>query len=191
MNQVIDFIQQPWPWYVAGPLIACVMFALYYFGNTFGMSSNFRNVCSMLGAGKSCDLFDYDWRKQIWNLVFSVGAVLGGFIAYYFLIPDTAVDISPATIADLEAYGMVDPGKSFVPPEIFSFEELLSWKGLIFIVIGGFLVGFGTRYAGGCTSGHAISGLSNLQPASLLAVVGFFIGGLLMTHFILPHLLML
>lgn len=191
MSYVIDFIQQPWPWYVAGPLIAFVMFALYYFGNTFGMSSNFRNVCSMLGGGRSCDLFDFDWREQTWNLMFTVGAILGGFIAYNFLTPDTAVGISPATIADLEAYGMVEPGKNFVPSEIFSFEELLSWKGLIFIVFGGFLVGFGTRYAGGCTSGHAISGMSNLQPASLLAVVGFFIGGLLMSHFILPHLLML
>lgn len=191
MNQMIEFLQQPWPWYVAGPLIACVMFALYYFGNTFGMSSNFRNVCSMLGGGKTCDLFDFDWRKQTWNLVFTVGAILGGAIASYFLMSDTAVGISAETIADLEAYGMVNPGTSIVPEELFSFEELVSLKGLIFIVIGGFLVGFGTRYAGGCTSGHAISGLSNLQPASLLAVVGFFIGGLLMTHLILPHLLVL
>jgi hypothetical protein len=48
------------------------------------------------------------------------------------------------------------------------------------------MVGFGSRYAGGCTSGHAISGLSDLQVPSLIAVVGFFIGGLIMTFFILP-----
>ena len=56
------------------------------------------------------------------------------------------------------------------------------------LAVGGFLVGFGTRYAGGCTSGHAISGLSNLQLPSLVAVIGFFIGGLVMTHLIFPYL---
>jgi uncharacterized membrane protein YedE/YeeE len=56
------------------------------------------------------------------------------------------------------------------------------------MVIGGFLVGFGTRYAGGCTSGHAISGLSNLQFASLIATIGFFAGGLIATHLLYPLL---
>jgi len=62
----------------------------------------------------------------------------------------------------------------------------LSLKGFLVLAFGGLMVGFGSRYAGGCTSGHAISGLSDLQIQSLIAVAGFFIGGLLMTYFVLP-----
>ncbi len=188
---IIEFVQQPWPWYVGGAIIALVMFLLLYFGNNFGLSANFRNMCSMFGGGRSCEFFNFDWRKQTWNLVFLFGTVLGGFISYQFLMPDTSIAISEATVADLQALGIENPGSGIVPEDLFSFESLLSVKGIIMFVVGGFLVGFGTRYAGGCTSGHAISGLSDLQPASLLAVVGFFIGGLLMTHFILPHVITL
>ncbi len=185
---MLEFINQPWPWWVAGPIIALVMFSLLYFGNNFGVSANFRNMCSMLGGGKSCEFFDFDWRKQTWNLVFVLGTVIGGFIAAQFLMLETQIGISEATKSDLVGLGIANPGAEILPPEIFSFESLLSLKGIIIIIVGGFLVGFGTRYAGGCTSGHAISGLSDLQPASLLAVVGFFIGGLAMTWLIIPSL---
>jgi len=191
MSSFIEIIQQPWPWYVAGVIIALVMFALLYFGNDLGLSANFRNMCSMIGGGKSCELFDFDWRTQIWNLVFLGGTVVGGFIAHEFLMPDTTIAISEATVSDLRELGFTNPGEGIVPDEMFSWQTLLSLKGIIIFVVGGFLVGFGTRYAGGCTSGHAISGLSDLQPASLIAVIGFFIGGLLMTHFLLPHILAL
>ncbi len=191
MNQVIDWISQPWPWYVAGPLIALVMFSMLFFGKSFGLSSNLRTMCSILGAGKSCDFFDFNWRDQMWNLIFASGLVLGGLITHLYLSNDQAAHISATTIAELQAYGIENPGKNVVPEEIFNWESLLTVKGIIFMVVGGFLVGFGTRYAGGCTSGHAISGLSDLQPASLLAVIGFFIGGLVMTYFILPYLLVL
>jgi uncharacterized membrane protein YedE/YeeE len=191
MNQFLDWISQPWPWYVAGPMIALVMFSMLFFGKSFGLSSNLRTMCSILGAGKSCDFFDFNWREQMWNLVFAAGLVLGGLISYLYLGNDQAAHISEATIAELQAFGIENPGKTVVPEEIFNWRSLLTFKGIIVIVVGGFLVGFGTRYAGGCTSGHAISGLSDLQPASLLAVVGFFIGGLIMTYFVLPYLLVL
>lgn len=191
MNQLLDWISQPWPWYVAGPLIALVMFSLLFFGKSFGLSANLRTMCSILGAGKSCDFFDFDWKTQSWNLVFAAGLVLGGLISYLYLGYEPAANISETTITDLKAFGIENPGENVVPLEIFNWENLLSLQGIIFMVVGGFLVGFGTRYAGGCTSGHAISGLSDLQPASLLAVVGFFIGGLVMTYFILPHLLVM
>mgnify|MGYP001240904346 CR=1 FL=1 len=189
MNSLIELIQQPWPWYVAGTIIALVMFALLYFGNDFGLSANFRNMCSMIGGGRSCEFFDFNWRTQIWNLVFLGGTIAGGFIAHEFLMPDATIAISDATVADLKELGFANPGDGIVPEEMFSLESLLSLKGIVIFVVGGFLVGFGTRYAGGCTSGHAISGLSDLQPASLVAVIGFFIGGLLMTHLLLPHIL--
>ena len=187
----MEWISQPWPWYVAGPLIALVMFGLLYFGNSFGMSANFRNLCSVFGAGKSCEFFDFDWRKQRWNLVFVVGTILGGVIASQFLMSTDTIAINEVTKAELVSLGVADAGEGMMPKSVFNFESLMSLKGILLIVVGGFLVGFGTRYAGGCTSGHAISGLSDLQPASLIAVIGFFIGGLAMTWFILPTILSL
>lgn len=189
--KVIEFIQQPWPWWVAGPLITYVMFSLLYFGKGFGVSSNFKTACTMMGAAKVSDFFDVDWKDQIWNLLFIAGIIIGGFIASHYLTPDKSVAIAQSTITDLEAIGVENPGSTYVPEQIFSFEGLKTVRGLVFMVLGGFLVGFGTRYANGCTSGHAISGLSNLQWWSLVAVIGFFIGGLLMTHLGLPYLMKL
>lgn len=189
MNNIIEIVSSPWPWWIAGPAIALLMFALIYFGNSFGFSANFRTICSMFGAGKSCDFFDFDWKKQTWNLVFAIGAILGGFIASQYLSSGDAIALSEKTITELQGYGLENPGADIVPMSIFSFESLFTLKGLIFIVLGGFCVGFGTRYAGGCTSGHAISGLSDLQPTSLIAVIGFFIGGLTITYFVLPLIL--
>ena len=189
MNHLIELISSPWPWWIAGPAIALLMFTLIYFGNSFGFSANFRTICSMFGAGKSCDFFDFDWKKQTWNLVFAAGAILGGFIASQYLSSGEGIALSEKTITELQSYGLENPGADIAPMSIFSFESLFTLKGFIFIVLGGFFVGFGTRYAGGCTSGHAISGLSDLQPASLIAVIGFFIGGLTITYFVLPLIL--
>lgn len=183
---------QPWPWYVAGPAIAFVMFSLLYFGKSFGVSSNLRTICSILGAGKNCDFFEFKWRDQIWNLVFALGMILGGFIASNYLTdPEALVNLSRVTKVELEQFGIVTPGKGLVPLEVFSLDQVLTTRGFVMMILGGFLVGFGTRYAGGCTSGHAISGLSDLQMPSLIAVIGFFIGGLFMTYFVLPTLLTL
>ncbi|MFZ4058047.1 MAG: YeeE/YedE family protein [Ferruginibacter sp.] len=182
---MIDFIQQPWPWYVSGIIIAAVMFLLLYFGKTFGFSSNLRTICSMSGAGKYVPFFKFNWRTQQWNLIFLVGAALGGCIARLFLTSDAPLQISAATVKDLSELGFSAPA-SLQPAELFSWEAVFTIKGFLMMAIGGLLIGFGTRYAGGCTSGHAITGLSNLQLPSLFAVIGFFIGGLLMTHFIFP-----
>ncbi|MEZ4971522.1 MAG: YeeE/YedE thiosulfate transporter family protein [Flavobacteriaceae bacterium] len=182
----MDYILQPWPWFVSGPLIALVMLILVYFGKTFGMSSNLQTLCSMGGAGKFSDYFRFDWRAQRWNLVVVLGAVIGGFIATQYLSDGSTIDLSSQTISDLNNLGFNAIGETLLPPEIYSWESVLTPKGISILVIAGFLVGFGTRYAGGCTSGHAITGLSNLQLPSLIAVIGFFIGGLIMTFFILP-----
>jgi uncharacterized membrane protein YedE/YeeE len=181
----MNWITQPWPWYTSGALIAFIMILLLYFGKSFGFSANLRTMCSVAGAGKRVKFFDFDWRKQSWNLLFLVGSILGGYIAHTFMMDGEAVKISENTIRDLSALGIAAPD-GIQPMEIFSWEFASSAKGIIFLVFGGALVGFGARWAGGCTSGHAISGLSDLQIPSLIAVVGFFIGGLAMTHFILP-----
>jgi uncharacterized membrane protein YedE/YeeE len=191
MLQVYEFIIQPWPWFVSGPAIAIVMFFLLWFGNSFGLSSNFRTICSISGAGKNCDFFDFNWRKQLWNLVFVFGGVIGGFIGHYWLSSEPSAHISETTKQELSDMGIQNPGEEFLPTDIFNLESLMTVRGFVMIIIGGFLVGFGTRYAGGCTSGHAISGLSNFQLPSLIAVIGFFIGGLLTTYFIIPILFQL
>ncbi len=188
---MLEFISQPWPWYVAGPIISLVMFLLLYFGKNFGMSANLRTMCTIGGAGKFSDFFNFDWKSQSWNLIFVLGAITGGFIASNYLGGDGPVAISEATVKELESFGIENPGQNFLPPELFSFEALFSLRGFLMLVVGGFLVGFGARYAGGCTSGHAISGLSDLQIPSLIAVIGFFIGGLIMTYLVLPYLLQL
>lgn len=185
----MDFIIQPWPWYVAGPMISLVMVFMLLFGKSFGVSSTLKTVCSIGGAGRLSDFFRFDWKSATWNLFFVGGSVIGGFIASEYLSPSQAVDLSEQTIASLKAVGIASPGAEYLPTSIFNWDNLFRPQGLIFMVLGGILVGFGTRYADGCTSGHAISGLSNLQWPSLVAVIGFFIGGLIVTHLLLPVLL--
>lgn len=180
-----EFITQTWSWWFSGAMIAGVMFFLLYFGQSFGFSSNLRTICAAAGLGKKTKFFDFNWKDQTWNLVFLVGAIVGGFIANQFLSSGTPVQISPATINDLSKLGIGAP-TSLQPTELFSLAAMLSVKGFLVLALGGLMVGFGSRYAGGCTSGHAISGLSDLQLPSLIAVIGFFIGGLVMTFFIFP-----
>lgn len=182
----MEFLLKPWPWYVSGPLITLVMVLLVYFGKTFGMSSNLRTLCSIGGAGKYADFFRYDWKAYRWNLIVVLGAIIGGFIAVTFLSDGSAIALNPQTVNELQELGFQNAGATILPPEIYDWEAVFTLKGMGILVIAGFLVGLGTRYAGGCTSGHAITGLSNLQWPSLIAVIGFFIGGLIMTHFLLP-----
>lgn len=161
------------------------MVLLLYFGKSFGVSSNLRTICSACGAGKKVKFFDFDWRPQVWNLLFLLGAIIGGFISAELLSVENAVQISEATIQEIKKLGFAKPD-NIQPDEIFSLEAAFTLKGFLVLLIGGLAIGFGARYAGGCTSGHAISGLSNLQLPSLFAVVGFFIGGLITTWVLLP-----
>ena len=182
----MEFFTQPWAWYVAGPIIAIIMFLLFYFGERFGVSSNLETFCSIGGAGKFVDYFNIDWKQNSWNLVFVAGAIAGGFIAAQWLTPINAVAINPQTVQDLADIGISNAGATYLPDEIFSVDTMLSLKGFLILLIAGLMVGFGARWAGGCTSGHAIVGLSNLEISSLISVIGFFIGGLVMTWIILP-----
>lgn len=179
----MEFFSQTWHWSISGFLIGMVMLLLIYFGKTFGMSSNLRSLCSMTGIGKKIPFFDWDWKGQRWNLVVVAGAMVGGFIAVHFLHDASNVSLNPKTIVQLNQLGIDEPNGKLVPDALF---YDFSPKSMIILIVGGILIGFGSRYAGGCTSGHAISGLSNLQLPSLKAVIGFFIGGLIMAHFFLP-----
>lgn len=186
---MIEFLRDPWPWYVAGPIIGLtVPLLLLVGGKVFGISSNLRHACAACNFG-NVDFFNYDWRAAgSWNLVFLLGTVLGGFLGGYIFANPDPIALAESTITELQQLG-ISNFSGLVPNDLFNWEALGSLTGLTVLGLGGFLVGFGARYAGGCTSGHAISGLADLQLASLIAVIGFFIGGLLMTYFILPLIL--
>ncbi len=186
----MEFIKQPWPWYVAGPLIGLVVPALLLLGNkTFGISSSLRHICAACFPA-DINFFKYDWKRENWNLFFAAGIILGGFLAAYLLSVPAAVQISTATTNLLQHEGVKD-FSGLLPKDVFSLQQLFTLRGFIFIVVGGFLVGFGIRYAGGCTSGHAIMGISSLQWPSVVATCCFMIGGFISTWFILPYLLQL
>lgn len=186
--QIIELIKQPWPWYVAGPLVGLTVPVLLLIGNkTFGISSSLRHVCAAC-IPANIPFFKYDWKKEIWNLFFVSGIFFGGMIAAFLLANPNPVVVNPTLVAELKGYGITDYS-GLVPVQIFNWSNLLTLKGFIMVVIGGFVVGFGTRYAGGCTSGHAIMGISTLQWPSVIATCCFMLGGIIMANFILPYIL--
>jgi uncharacterized protein len=186
----IEWVKQPWPWYVAGPLIGLMVPALLILGNrSFGISSSLRHVCAAC-LPADIPFFKYDWKKESWNLLFVAGILIGGIITALFLIGNEPVEVSEALKGELNGYGITDYS-GLVPVELFNWPALATIRGFIMMVLGGFLVGFGTRYAGGCTSGHAIMGLSNLQWPSLVATICFMIGGFVMANLILPSILLM
>lgn len=185
-----QLLQHPWPWYVAGVLIGLIVPALLLLGNKhFGISANLRHVCAACFPAK-ISFFKYDWKKEVWNLFFVGGILVGGWLAAHLLSNSNAVVIHPRLASELAGYGITDHN-NLLPKELFSIESLFTIRGLLLLIGGGFLVGFGSRYAGGCTSGHAIMGLSNLQWPSLIATIMFLAGGFLMANIILPFILRL
>ena len=185
---IFNVLRQPWPWYIAGPLIGLSVPLLLIAGNkTLGISGTLRQICAICFPA-NIPFLKYSWKDQLWNLFFAAGLLLGGFIGGVLLKPDSKPPISDATVKELAAMG-ISYENSVLPAEIFSWANLLTWQNLLIVVGGGFLVGFGTRYAGGCTSGHGISGLATLQWPSLVAVVLFFASGILTANLLLPLLL--
>ena len=187
---MIEFLKQPWPWYVAGPVIGLIVPTLLILGNKhFGISANLRHACAACFPA-DIQLFKYEWKKELWNLFFIAGIFFGAIIAF-MLLPDPAgIEVNPKLAEELSKYGINDYSH-MVPRQLFSFGSLFTFRGFIMLVVGGFLVGFGSRYAGGCTSGHAITGLSNLQVPSLIATISFMVGGFIMANLLLPFILTL
>lgn len=185
---MIEFLKQPWHWAVSGTIIGLLVPLLLILGNKkFGISSSFRHICAACFPA-DIKFFKYDWKKEIWNWFFVAGIIFGGFIATVFLTnPQDTITISPETLKTLEGYGIKD-FTSLMPADLFSWKNLFSVKGLVFFVIGGLMIGFGTRYAGGCTSGHSIMGLANLQKASLVATIFFMLGGFFSANILIPFI---
>lgn len=187
---MLEFFKQPWPWYAAGPLIGLTVPVLLILGNkSFGISSSLRHICASC-IPANIPFFKYEWKKEIWNLVFVSGIFLGGVISINVLSNPEPININPKLAKELAGYG-ISNYNNLVPEDIMNWSVLFTLKGFILMAGGGFLVGFGTRYAGGCTSGHAIMGLSNLQFPSLIATICFMIGGFIMANLILPFILSL
>lgn len=186
----MEFLYESWPWYVVGPIIGLTVPALLLFGNKrLGISSSLRHLCAACYPA-NLPLFRYDWKKEMWNFYFVAGLIGGGFIGGIALKNPHPADISSSTVAQLQQLGVSD-FSGVLPTEIFNWNNLFTSQGFLLMVVGGFMVGFGTRYARGCTSGHGIFGLSSLQLTSLLAVASFFIGGIVCTYFLLPAILAL
>jgi uncharacterized membrane protein YedE/YeeE len=182
MNEILT---NPWPWYVAGPIFGITIPLLLFFGNKMlGASTTMQHVCAALIPSKA-EYFNYDWKAGLWNIVFAIGVVLAGLVGKLYLNNPKPVGISENTKRDLMELGISDLS-GLLPSQIFGYDQLLSFNGLFFMVLGGFLVGFGVRYAGGCTSGHGFMGLSQGSVSSLIAIVSFFAGGLIVTHLFFP-----
>ena len=187
---MIEIIKQHWPWWVTGPMIGLMVPLLLILGNkAFGLSSSLRHICAACFPA-DISFFNYDWKKEAWNLFFAAGILIGAFVAWNWLSDYHQININNKLLSELNNYGITDYSQ-IVPKEVINWGAILTLKGFILIVVGGFLVGFGTRYGEGCTSGHAISGLSNLQWPSLVATISFMAGGFAMSNFLLPLILKL
>ena len=182
----MTILNEPWPWYVAGPIMGLTVPILLIIGNkSLGISSILRHTCAAcIPAG--IPFFKYDWKKEVWNIMFVVGIVLGGFIGVKFIPNSSEIVIHEDLKSELKNYGITDYTNSIVPEQIVKWDNLFTLQGFILLIMGGFLVGFGTRYAGGCTSGHVITGISMLQWPSLLATISFMVGGFFAANFLLP-----
>lgn len=187
---LLNIFTQPWPWWVSGPLIGLTVPVLLLVGNkSFGVSSSLRHICAACVPAK-IPFFQYNWKKEVWNLFFVTGILIAGFLVTAFMNNPHPLEVNTALVENMNKYN-IHNYNGLVPPELFNWSTLFTARGMILMVLGGFLVGFGTRYAGGCTSGHAIMGLSNLQWPSLVATICFMAGGFIMANLILPYILQL
>jgi len=183
-----EIFRGPWPWYIAGPIIGLTVPTLLIIGNkNFGISSSLRHICAACLPAK-IPFFDYNWKKEIWNLFFVSGIFIGGVLAAQLLSNPNPIVVNDSLQTELNSYGINDYS-GLLPVQVFNWAQLFSLRGIIMMIVGGFFIGFGTRYAGGCTSGHAIMGLSTLQWPSLVATISFMIGGFIMANLILPFIL--
>ncbi len=167
MTEMIELLEGPWTWWVAGPLIGLVVpFVFWYGGRKWGVSQSLQHLCAAT-LPRRIEYFRYDWwREGAWSLAMVAGMIVGGFLGGRVLSsPEHVVAISDATRRDLAALGVAD-FDGMVPSDLFSFHALLTLPGVVLIVVGAFLVGFGARYANGCTSGPRDLGPG--QPAALV-----------------------
>jgi len=187
MLNIINFFSQPWPWYIAGPLIGLIIILLQWIDNKpLAASSSYRHICAATFPS-GITFLKYDWKGEIWNLYFVAGIIAGGVLTGA-LHQTSQVNITNETIQQLLAAGLTDTS-GFAPAQLFSFAAFQTISGFLIIVLGGFLIGFGSRYAGGCVSGHSMTGISDLQWTSMLGTMCIFLGGIFTSYILLPLLI--
>lgn len=186
MDTLLDLLYSPWPWYVTGPIIGALVPLLILIGSrSFGISQNLEHLCAITQPSRCrVSFFKYDWRPSVWSLVFATGVGLGGFLGGFVFSNPEPIQLSSQASNMFASWGLSTP-VSLNPIELFSF----SGDNILLLIATGILIGFGTRYAYGCTSGHAITGLATFQLQSLYAVIGIFAGGLFASHFIVPEII--
>lgn len=156
------------PWYIAGPLIGLMVpLLLFVREKQFGLSSSYRYIGSFILPKNS--YFNYDRSKDAWQVHFAIGIVCAAVLIFQF---------------DLYTPQNLDSSKEYLR----HFQEVYSLQNWLMFAVGGIFVGFGARYAGGCTAGHCIMGNSILSLSSILSTCMFFAGGLIVSHFVLPYL---
>jgi hypothetical protein len=160
-------MKEPLAWYIAGPLLGLMVpLLLILKEKQFGISSSYRYLLSFLPSKIS--YFNYDRRADQWQLFFALGLIFSGFAAIQFFgFSDAMVEL---------------PSKKY---EI-QYTEIFDISNALQFFVGGILVGFGARYANGCTAGHCIMGVSQFALSSIIATICFFIGGLIGSFFVVP-----
>lgn len=153
----------PWHWAAGGAVISAVTLTLLFVGNRrLGVSTGFENVCSLV---VQAPYFQRDSLRgtNSWRLPLLGGLVIGGFLSAVL-------------------------GGGWEPFwDLGMFDAEIGWGNggkLIWMFGGGLLIGFGTRLAGGCTSGHGIFGMSNLELPSIISTVSFMAAGAVTTNLI-------
>lgn len=188
---MIEALTGSWPWYVTGPLLGLMVPILLFVGNKhFGISTSLQHICAATIKPKA-KYFQYDWKaKGAWNLVFVAGTIIGATIAVTLLNADTGPALSEGARGLFSSWGMSD-AETLQPAEVFRLAEGNILRPILSLGLGGFLVGFGARYAGGCTSGHAVMGTALLNPGSYVATISFLVGGFAVSNLIVPLIMAL
>lgn len=153
----------PLPWWLAGAAIGAItLLLLFVTQQRLGISTGFENLCALV---LRAPYFQRDEirRSHAWRLPFLGGLVLGGLL-------------SAATSGGWRPFW-----------ELGRFDASFGWGPagkLAWMFVGGLFIGFGTRLAGGCTSGHGIFGISNLERASVESTLAFMAAGIATTNLI-------
>ncbi len=167
MNGLYESIfVNPWPWWVGGLIIGILVPLLYYSENTaLGVSTGYGSVIKLLRPRSRLKWLNSKSFEEGpgWRIFFLGGMILGAFIS--------------ARLG----------GRPLLTGEMGIFTATVSWSPLataLFFAVGGFFLGLGARIAGGCTSGHSIHGLANLQISSVVATIGFLAAGTFTTYLV-------
>ena len=162
----------PLHWSISGILIGlCVPLLLLIDNKTFGISSSLSDVWDRNKR-----------RKGRWKFKFLLGVLIGAALTNLWSDPSASLLVSSKVINRLKDWN-IDFSQGYYPIGLFNFDN---WSAVLLSLSGGFLVGYGARLANGCTSGHCISGISNLQLSSMIVTLSFFIGAIITSYLIYP-----